>query len=226
MSILADLPIPAGDPGPATTSDYAMLIAYFTIALGISFLCSLSEAVILSVPRSFTVRLRKEGRRTGRMLDEMKASIDRPLAAILTLNTIAHTLGAAGVGAQSLAIFGEAWVMATSIVLTLAILVLSEIIPKTWGAVSCVPLAPFVTWLVWLMIIVTYPLVWTLEFVSDTMFPRSRDQPSITREDIAVITELKPRRPRVARDPEPPAAQRTSRQGRHDPADGDLDAPA
>jgi Mg2+/Co2+ transporter CorB len=92
------------------------------------------EAVILSVTPSYIAALEQSGAPTGKRLRRLKADIDRPLAAILSLNTIAHTVGAAGAGAQAVAVFGEAYVGVISAVLTLLILVLSEIIPKTLGA--------------------------------------------------------------------------------------------
>ena len=127
-----------------------LLLFYLFLALGVSFLCSMTESGLLSIRRSHIAALVKEGHRSGKILEGMKANIDRPLAGILTLNTIAHTIGAAGVGAQSLLVFGNKWVALSSAVLTLLILVLSEIIPKTVGVVYARALAPFtaytVTW--------------------------------------------------------------------------------
>ena len=119
----------------------ALLILYILIALGFSFLCSLLEAGLLSLQRSFIAVLVDQGRPAGSRLLELTADIDRPLAAILTLNTFAHTLGAAGVGAQAAVIWGEAWVGLVSFVVTVLILVLSEVVPKTLGAVHAERLA-------------------------------------------------------------------------------------
>src|SRR5690554_4231116 len=105
-----------------------LLIVYVLIALGISFLCSVAEAVLLSTTTAYTSLKQQEGKRSGLLLAELKATIDRPLAAILTLNTIAHTAGAAGAGAQATAVFGSAYLGLFSAVLTLLILVLSEIV--------------------------------------------------------------------------------------------------
>ncbi len=107
-----------------------------------SFLCSIAEAVLLSVSDGYIRLLEESGRRAGRMLRGLVRDIDRPLAAILTLNTIAHTMGAAGAGAQAAVVFGSAAVGVFSAVLTLLILVLSEIIPKTLGAHHWRRLAP------------------------------------------------------------------------------------
>jgi len=123
----------------------ALLIFYVAIALGVSFLCSIMEAVLLSVTPSFVARAESEHGEAGRKLAELKTDVDRPLAAILSLNTIAHTVGAAGAGAQATVVFGNQYVGAASAVLTFLILVFSEIIPKTLGAVHWRALALPVT---------------------------------------------------------------------------------
>jgi len=129
----------------------SLLIFYLVVALFFSFLCSILEAVLLSVTPSYTVALKKKSSRMGRRLEVLKRDIDRPLAAILSLNTIAHTVGAAGVGAEAASLFGNAWVGVVSALLTLLILVFSEIIPKTLGALYWRQLAPVGTYLVqWL----------------------------------------------------------------------------
>ena len=120
---------------------YTLLILYALIAIGFSFFCSIAEAVLLSVTPSFIATLKDQGHRSAILLDKLKSNVDRPLSAILSLNTVAHTVGAAGVGAQAAEIWnlenggsGHAVGWASAI-MTLAILVLSEIIPKTLGAV-------------------------------------------------------------------------------------------
>ncbi len=87
-----------------------LLVLYLLLALGVSFICSLTESGLLSLSRARVAALCKAGRSSGRMLERMKGNIERPLAAILTLNTVAHTIGAAGVGAESYAVFGNRWV--------------------------------------------------------------------------------------------------------------------
>ncbi len=143
-----------------------LLITYILIALVFSFLCSIAEAVILSVTSAHIALLEKEGKRSGRQLRRLKADINKPLAAILTLNTIAHTVGAAGAGAQAAKVFGSAYVGIASAVLTLLILVFSEIIPKTLGAHYWRQLAPMSAYslkgLVWLL----YPFVKLSEFIT------------------------------------------------------------
>lgn len=111
-----------------------LLLLYLFSALCISFLCSVLEAVLLSAPMSFITMKENEGARHASRLKKYKQEIDKPISAILSLNTIAHTVGAAGVGAQSAVVFGDQYFAITSAVLTLLILVLSEIFPKTIGA--------------------------------------------------------------------------------------------
>ncbi|RMG88858.1 MAG: DUF21 domain-containing protein, partial [Chloroflexi bacterium] len=105
------------------------LLLYISIALGISFLCSIWEAVILSTSVSHIEVMVQEGKRVGRMMEKLRENVDQPIAAILTLNTIAHTVGAAGAGAQATAVFGNEFFGIISAVLTLLILIFSEIIP-------------------------------------------------------------------------------------------------
>jgi CBS domain containing-hemolysin-like protein len=137
-----------------------LLIVYVSIALGFSFLCSVAEAVILSVTHPYISVLEKEGHRAANILHRMKMNINDPLAAILTLNTTAHTIGAAGAGAQAAVVFGNAYVGVASAILTLLILVFSEIIPKTLGAHYWRQLAPLTAYLLQLLIWLLYPFIW------------------------------------------------------------------
>jgi len=121
-----------------------LLLVYVSLALGLSFLCSILEAVLLSISPSFVAQVESERPRLGRRLRALKDEVDRPLAAILSLNTIAHTVGAVGAGAQATTVFGQAYVGVISAVLTLLILVVSEIIPKTLGALYWRQLTPWV----------------------------------------------------------------------------------
>lgn len=145
---------------------WAMMLFYLLLALGVSFLCSLLEASLLSVPQTYVAAMVERGSAAGRVIQGMRADIDRPLAAILTLNTIAHTVGAAGAGAQAAAIFGSQWLGLASAILTLLILVLSEIIPKTLGSVHARGLAGFTARTVQVLIVLVYPLVLACEWVS------------------------------------------------------------
>ena len=108
------------------------MLLYLFMALGISFTCSVLEAVLLSTPMSFiTMKEQEGGGKSALLLKKYKQNIDKPISAILSLNTIAHTIGAAGVGAEAVKIFGQAYFGIISAILTILILVLSEIIPKT-----------------------------------------------------------------------------------------------
>ena len=113
-----------------------LLLVYVIIALGFSFLCSIAEAVILSVSSAYISVLEKEQKPSGLVLRQLSEDINRPLSAILTLNTIAHTMGAAGAGAQAAIVFGDAYLGVISAILTLLILIFSEIIPKTLGQLT------------------------------------------------------------------------------------------
>lgn len=147
-------------------SGMELLILFFLLSIGFSFLCSIWEAVLLSIPPSFVAARVKEGRPLGKQLERFKEDIDRPLAAILTLNTIAHTVGAIGVGAQAARLFSDSrlWGLNVAAVvvptlMTLAILILSEIIPKTLGANYWRLLVGFTVRAVNLIIVLLYPLV-------------------------------------------------------------------
>lgn len=166
-----------------------ILIGYLLLALGFSFLCSILEAALLCITPSFVAAELEEGTKLGERLEELKDDVDRPLAAILSLNTIAHTVGAAGVGAQSLKLFGNEYVAITSALLTLAILFLSEITPKTLGAVYWKRLTPFVAWLLPKMIIGLYPLVWTSQKITKVLAP-NKEGPTLSREEFQALANI------------------------------------
>lgn len=137
-----------------------LVLLYLTLALALSFLCSILEAVLLSTPMSYISTKEKIHGKSAILLKKFKQDIDRPIAAILSLNTIAHTVGAAGVGAEAVKIFGEAYFGVISAILTILILVLSEIIPKTIGACYWRTLALPSARIINFLIIICYPLVW------------------------------------------------------------------
>ena len=163
-----------------------LLLAYFFLALFLSFLCSLLEAVLLSTPASYSSILSKQNASQGDRLERFKENINRPLAAILTLNTFAHTLGAAGVGAQTLELYGESSVAIASGILTLLILVFSEIIPKTIGSVYWRGLIGNTTLIIEVLIFFTYPLVLLAEFISNF----GEDEATVTREEVIAMAEM------------------------------------
>lgn len=137
----------------------ALLFIYIFIALGFSFICSVAEAVILSVSSAYISVSEKQGKPSGRILRNLSDDINKPLAAILTLNTVAHTMGAAGAGAQAAVVFGDAYLGLASAILTLLILVFSEIIPKTLGATYWRQLAPITAYFLKYLIVILYPFV-------------------------------------------------------------------
>ena len=136
-----------------------LLLTYLFLALGVSFLCSVMEAVLLSTPVSFINMKENQGVKSATVFKKLKQNLDKPISAILTLNTVAHTVGAAGVGAQATAIFGEAYFGLISAVLTLLILILSEILPKTVGAHYWKQLAMSSGVIIQWMVYLTYPFV-------------------------------------------------------------------
>ncbi|HIC44048.1 MAG TPA: DUF21 domain-containing protein [Sulfurimonas sp.] len=144
-----------------------LLLLYFSLAIGISFLCSILESVLLSANMSYVSILQKERPKVGKLFKTHKKNINTSIASILILNTIAHTLGAAAVGAQAEAIFGSAAMFYISIVLTFAILFLSEIIPKTIGALYWKELAPVSAYTIQFFIWITYPIILMTLFVTN-----------------------------------------------------------
>jgi CBS domain containing-hemolysin-like protein len=150
------------------------LILFFALALGTSFLCSLLEAVTLSLTHAYVAALETRRPRSASLLRQIMDRIDRPLSAILTLNTVANTIGAVGVGAQAGKLWGNASLAVTSGVLTLMILVFSEIIPKTLGAVHWRRLAPIAAyWIFGLTYVLKYPIT-VLEVISGLMIPQGK----------------------------------------------------
>lgn len=166
-----------------------LLIVYLLIALLVSFLCSVMESALLSTPNTFLLARQDDGRTWVQIFIGHKKDIDRPLSAILSLNTVAHTIGAAGVGAQATMVFGEAYFGVISVVLTLLILVLSEIIPKTIGARYWRGLARITAYTIRGMIWITYPLVWISGLITKAISGDDNEK-STSREEIAALTKI------------------------------------
>ena len=169
--------------------DMGLLIFYVTLALGVSFLCSILEAVVLSTPQTYVNILKNEGKRTAEMWAHLKDDDSvRPLTAILTLNTIAHTMGAAGVGSQVQQIWGVEVLTAASAILTLAVLFLSEIIPKTLGAAYwkrlSTPTAYLLTWFTKALFFLIGPIQ-----MLKSILPSSKNA-MVTRDDVAAMADL------------------------------------
>ncbi len=165
------------------------LILYVFVSTAVYFMCSLLESVLLSTTHAHIALMIKKGYRSGAVLARLKRSINRPLAAILVFNTIAGTVGAMGVGAETYKLFGSEWIALSSGVLTITTLVVSELLPKTIGAAYWKKLAPVAAYAISGLIFAVYPLVLILEWVPRLV---SRDAPSkhITREEIIVQAEM------------------------------------
>lgn len=166
-----------------------LLIFYLLLALVVSFMCSVLEAVLLSTPISFIAMKEQEGAAKAPLLMKYKKDPDRPLSAILSFNTIAHTVGAAGVGAQASLVFQNVPVGVISAILTILILVLSEIIPKTIGSYYWRNLAMTAAPVIRVMIVLMFPLVWLSEFI--TKLVASEKQPlSVSREEVSAMVNV------------------------------------
>ncbi len=172
---------------------YTLLIVFFLVSICFSFLCSLWEAVLLSVTPAYAQMKLEEGTKIGQSLQDFKENIDRPLAGILTLNTIAHTAGAIGVGVQASAIWENSFPLMTSVVvpvlMTLGILILSEIIPKTIGANNWERLAPFTVTSLKIVDAVLYPLIWFLQLITKAL--KSDEMKSVlSRNEFLLMTQI------------------------------------
>ncbi len=168
----------------------ATLVLVVGLSLGISFLCSIMEAVLLSVRYSYIGVLRERGERAGELLAGMREDIEEPIAAILTLNTIAHTVGAAVGGAIAYDLFGSKWVAIFSALLTLAILILSEIIPKTIGATYWQGLAKPVAYMLRGLVLVMKPISLPLSLVNRLVSPRGERGPTVSRGELEVLADI------------------------------------
>ncbi len=166
-----------------------LLLFYLFLALFVSFLCSVMESVLLSTPMSFLSVQEKNGNKSAKVFIKLKNNIERPLSAILSLNTIAHTIGAAGVGVQATIIFGEYYFGVVTVILTLLILIFSEIIPKTIGARYWRKLALVSGIIINIMVIITYPLVIMAGYLTN-IFSKKEGELSSSREEISAMANI------------------------------------
>ncbi len=177
----------------------ALIITFFLLSIIISFLCSIWEAVLLSITPSFIKRKQQDSPELGKLLAKLKGDIDTPLAAILTLNTIAHTVGAIGVGAQAAAIFGTqsahffgfefGYESIIAAAMTLAILLLSEIIPKTIGANNWQSLSNFTARSLVVLTFVLKPFVWIAKLITKSL-NKGEKKSVFSRRDFAAMTDV------------------------------------
>ncbi len=165
------------------------LVWILVVTLAASFLCSILEAVFLSVTHAYTELLKSNGEWAGEWFARARKNVDEPIAAILTLNTIAHTVGATMGGAMALQVFGSAWVAAFSAALTVVILVFTEIVPKTLGATYWKVLAKPAAYVLRAMVFVMKPVLRPLGWLARAMTPTG-ERPTISRAELEVLAEI------------------------------------
>ncbi|MGM0530389.1 MAG: CNNM domain-containing protein [Bacteroidota bacterium] len=167
-----------------------LLFIYLFIALFFSFLCSLLEAALLSITPSFIAARVNENKSYAKSLKKFKEEVDLPLSAILTLNTFAHTIGAAGIGAQAQKVWGNEYLSITSAVLTILILIFSEIIPKTIGASFWKQLAPFTARTLFVLIYSPlYPFIILSKFVT-RILNKQKGSAILSRAEFQAMAEI------------------------------------
>jgi CBS domain containing-hemolysin-like protein len=167
----------------------ALLLIFLFGALAVSFLCSLLESTLLSTPLSYVTMREDEGYRPAKTFKKYKTDSSRPIAAILSLNTIANTLGAAGVGAQATLVFGSKWFGLISVMTTILILVFSEIIPKTIGTNYWKSLMGLVTPILKVLVTIMFPIVIVVEFLTKLITPKESDT-SVSREEVSAMANV------------------------------------
>ncbi len=160
------------------------LILFFFLSVGVSFLCSILEAVLLSIQMSYVSVVEKERPRIGKLLRWHKENINKSIASILILNTVANTLGAAAVGAKAAELFGNGAVVYVSVILTFSILFFSEIIPKTIGAIYWKSLAPMAAKIIQFFVWLTYPIILVTLLVTNKISKGSEDEKTTTKDEL------------------------------------------
>ena len=174
-----------------------LLLIFALVSIVFSFLCSIWEAVLLSITPTFVNTELNKGSSLGKSLQRFKEDIDRPLSAILTLNTIAHTAGAIGVGAAATKVFAGkdmifdliSYETLVAVLMTLAILFLSEIIPKTIGANNWKSLTPFTVRSLSFLLMVLSPLIWVSQWITKS-FKKDKEKSVLTRNDFLALADV------------------------------------
>jgi len=166
----------------------AQLLIIVGVALAVSFLCSILEAIILSVTHGYVHVLKEQGSKAGGFLERMQNRIDEPIAAILALNTLANTFGAALGGALAHELFGQTWLFSGA--LTLAILLFSEILPKTLGATLWPRLAPQAAYVLRGLIFVLKPVIIPLTFYARLITPKQDRPTTVSRSELRVLARI------------------------------------
>jgi CBS domain containing-hemolysin-like protein len=167
-----------------------LVITVLTLSLGTSFLCSLLEAVLLSSTHAHVEIMKKKGSSAGLLLEQLKNKIDQPLAAILTLNTISHTSSASVVGAYVQTKHGDTYTAIASAILTIVILVFTEIIPKTIGAHYWKKLGSFTAYTCKILIFILYPFVIMSKSIAKVLGAKKQITTRITREEMLANVEI------------------------------------
>ena len=200
LTLIASLPLVAYAAGGSSadvalqTSAYgvhvALLIGFVLLSVLVSFVCSVSEAALLTMTPSYVASIAEENPKKSAMLKEVKIDkIDQSIAAILTLNTVAHTVGSLGAGAQATIVFGSQWFGVFSAVMTLIILIGSEIIPKTLGTVHWRTLSGPVAYFVKAIIFLLYPLIWFSEKLTK-LLTRGKKAHTFSRNEFAALASV------------------------------------
>jgi CBS domain containing-hemolysin-like protein len=165
------------------------LIVAVSLAMGVSALCSLFEAVLYSVPFSYVEALSRKGRRAGLLFKQMRENVERPISAVLTLNTVANTFGASVAGAAALAVFGQEWLGVFSAAFTLGILLFSEIIPKTVGVRYCKGFSKLVAFPLYLLQWILLPATWATSWITRWIGPNGAIV-GISAEEIQAMAKM------------------------------------
>jgi CBS domain containing-hemolysin-like protein len=169
--------------------DESLIYIIMIVSMALSALCSVLEATLLSTPLSYITGLEDQGVKGAERLKKLKQNSDRPISAILCLNTIANTVGASIVGSLVYEVYGDALVGVFSTIFTFGILIFSEIIPKTIGSSYWRSLALPASAIISMMIFISFPLVWILEHLQRLISSNS-NQVSVSREDISAMVSV------------------------------------
>lgn len=169
-----------------------LLVTYLLLTLILSFMCSLLEATLLSSTSSYIESLDKKGYspKTVDLAKDVKQNIDKSISSILTLNTFANTMGAAGVGAQAAIIFGSNWQAVIAFILTLMVLFISEIFPKTLGAIYWRKFIVPAVYIISFMVKITYPFIFLATFITNTLQKGRKNEVNFSKDEIITIVNM------------------------------------
>ena len=169
-----------------------LLVTYLLLTLILSFMCSLLEATLLSSTSSYIESLDKKGYspKTVDLAKDVKQNIDKSISSILTLNTFANTMGAAGVGAQAAIIFGSNWQAVIAFILTLMVLFISEIFPKTLGAIYWRKFIVPAVYIISFMVKITYPFIFLATFITNALQKGRKNEANFSKDEIITIVDM------------------------------------